>query len=243
MRSIHPAQFSTELLLPMAEMLKEAGVEDFWEVLDPFAGLGLRLQAMNEMYFKGRLILSGLEIERALVRKADRFVIRGDATDMWFSDNTFDAAVTSPTYGNGCNDNFHAKDNSRRNTYIHRIREHEGEGYELAANNTGQFGWRGGQASINKYLDLHRAAYKEVFRVLKPGAVFLVNVKNFVVGDTYVNLRRHTDEMMAEVGFEYWGDQLVYTPGMRGAKGKNQPRGTTHEYLLMFEKPDGNADD
>lgn len=235
-RSIHPAQFSTELLLPMAEMLKEAGVVGGMKVLDPFAGLGHRLEAMNVMYFKSELHLFGVEIEPALVKKAALFVQRGDATNLetMFLPETFDAAVTSPTYGNGCNDNFHARDNSKRNTYIHRIREHEGESYELDVNNTGQYGFRGGQPGINQYLEMHRLALLQLTHVLKPGAPFLLNVKNFVVGATYVNLKRHMTELAQAVGFVWIDERLVYTPGMRGAKGKNQPRGTTQEYLIMF---------
>ena len=86
-----------------------------------------------------------------------------------FRDESFDAVVTSPTYGNRFADKHNAKDGSIRRSYTHDL------GRTLHAENSGSMQW--GQA----YRDLHVKAWAECFRVVRPGGLFVLNISDHVV--------------------------------------------------------------
>jgi tRNA G10 N-methylase Trm11 len=155
----HPARFSAALLPIMARYLG-AG----WLVLDPFAGLG----GLARLGVTGaRFVLN--EIEWNVIANAQgKRRVAGNALTLPFAAETFDAVVTSPTYGNRMADHHRARDASRRNTYFHAF------GGALHCDNTGllQFG--------AAYCERHARAWSEAARVLKRGGLLVLNVSDHI---------------------------------------------------------------
>src|SRR5581483_8994857 len=155
----HPARFSDALLPIMARYLR-AG----WLVLDPFAGVG----GLARLGLTGaRFVLHEIEWN-VITQGQGKCRVAGNALNLPFAAETFDAVVTSPTYGNRMADHHRARDASRRNTYFHAF------GGALRCENTGllQFG--------AAYCERHAQAWRETARVLKRGGLFLLNVSDHI---------------------------------------------------------------
>jgi hypothetical protein len=230
-------------VVPIARAIVDALHENTrgptFNLIDPCAGLGWRLaeivdtvqaywlaDSVRFQTYPRKLEWTGVEIEEAYLAEAHPNVKWGDSTALMMTANSFDVAITSPTYGNGMNDYFEAKDYSRRNTYIHRIREFLPE-YRLAETNTGRYSYRGGRRKWGRYLDLHTQIYAEVHRVLKGGSSFIVNTKGFISGNELVDLTNVHDELLRGVGFETGTRTRVVTPGL--------PQGENWEAREVFE--------
>ena len=130
----HPAKYSDALMPVFDKILPKNG-----EILDCFAGTGKLRQ------IRPNAVLLEIEPEWAQINGA----IVGDATNMPFDSELFDAVCTSPTYGNRMADSFidHKPEKQyKRNTYTHCL------GRKLSENNSGgmQFG--------EKYKELHKKA-------------------------------------------------------------------------------------
>ena len=87
---------------------------------------------------------------------------------MHYPDAMFDAICTSPTYGNRMADHHAARDASPRHTYRHTL------GRPLHPENSGAIQW--GPA----YRAFHLTVWTETRRVLKPGAPFILNIKDHI---------------------------------------------------------------
>jgi hypothetical protein len=94
--------------------------------------------------------------------------IVGNALALDFPDASFDALVTSPTYGNRLADHHEAKDGSKRYSYRHVL------GRPLHPDNSGQLQWG------TRYREFHEKAWTEALRVLKPDALILLNSSNHI---------------------------------------------------------------
>jgi SAM-dependent methyltransferase len=152
----HPAKFS-DILLPIFS--KE--LQGYNKILDPFAGTG-KLRLVRPDAFL-------LEIEPEWAMCSGATV--GDALALPWKNGVFDAVCTSPTYGNRMADHFtdHQKNkNYTRNTYRHAL------GRPLSANNSGRMQWG------DNYRDFHKKAWVEVWRVLRPGGKFVLNVSDHI---------------------------------------------------------------
>ena len=209
----HPAQYSDALLPTMARYLR-AG----WLVLDPFAGVG----GLARLGFTGaRFVLN--EIEGNVIAQAQgKCRAMGNALTLPFASETFDAVVTSPTYGNRMADHHRARDASKRNTYYHAF------GGVMHADNTGllQFG--------AAYCERHARAWGEVARVLKHGGLFVLNVSDHIRGGRQVNVSQWHRETLCGMGLTLRASHSIKTP--RNRCGANGHLRCECEYVFVFAK-------
>jgi len=215
----HPAKY-TDVLLPIfARILQEHGAQS---VLDPMAGVG-KIGLLRDYGFSGRIVANEIEPEWAAQAPAHVEMHIGDAAAMtWARDGEFDAIVTSPTYANRMADHHNARDGSRRYTYRHML------GRPLHPANTGKLQW--GEA----YREAHRRIWKECIRVLKPGGIMVVNVKNHIRRGEIVRVSEwHADELRRQ-GLEEVERVQVACPGMRN--GANARLRVDHEDVWVFQK-------
>lgn len=151
----HPAKFSQTILSVLREVVPKDAL-----VLDPFAGTG-RVHSIGDCTV-------GVEIEPEWADMHPRTIV-GNALALPFPDGTFDAIVTSPTYGNRLADHHNARDASRRHSYTHDL------GRTLHPDNSGTlYFW---QAS---YKEFHVKAWTEALRVLRNGGLFFLNASDFI---------------------------------------------------------------
>lgn len=203
-----PARYSDALLPVLAGFL-----EGYERILDPMAGTGsIRLVRPD-------CELLELEPEWAAIRGATV----GHATHIPWPDASFDAVVTSPTYGNRMADHHKAKDASRRNTYTHRL------GRELNPNNTGRMQWG------KTYRLQHFLIWEEVRRVLRPGGRFVLNVKDHIRKGKVVPVTRFHRLLLILMGFELISEVRIKTPGLR--HGENNKARIDYESVLVFWLP------
>jgi tRNA G10 N-methylase Trm11 len=198
----------------IADMLAAHGHEGMW-VLDPFAGVG-GVHALHP-----RFETVGVEIEPEWASAHERTIV-GNALDLPFAAHTFDAVVTSPTYGNRMADHHEARDGSKRITYRHRL------GRPLSADNTGQLQWG------DKYREFHVRAWSEVARVLRSGGLFVLNVSDHVRKGSVVPVIDWHVSAIEALGMTLLEHRTVPTPRMRfGANGAAR---VDHESVVVFRR-------
>tara|TARA_R110001606_G_C15145646_1_gene625106 strand:+ start:96 stop:776 length:681 start_codon:yes stop_codon:yes gene_type:complete len=205
----HPAKY-TDSLIPVFEgMLAECK-----SVLDPFAGTGKIHSLTAET--------TGVEIEKEW---ADMSIgtVQGDSTRLSevLKGQTFDAICTSPTYGNRMADSHIASDSSKRNTYTHTL------GRKLHDNNSGKMQWG------DSYRTLHEDVYSECVKVLNPGGVFVLNVKNHIRKGVEVDVFGWHLEALRTAGFVLRDVVRVYTSG--NGFGQNASARVPFEYVAKLE--------
>jgi len=204
---IHPAKYSDALLPIFANLLKDSKL-----ILDPFGGIGklkqIRLDAIiNEIEFEWAKEAGG---------------ICGDVLRLPFDDETFDAIVTSPTYGNRLADHHNAKDKSKRITYKHCL------GHDLHPHNSGQLQWG------EKYQEFHLLAWKECLRVLKPQGKFILNISDHIRNKRIVFVSDWHVHTLVHLGWFPVGWIPIYTPRMK--RGANNKSRVGHENIYIFER-------
>jgi len=198
----HPAKFSPSILDVIRDTLSVRGIPEDARILDPFSGVG----RCHDLGWPGTV---GVELEMPWCRVQEGPVVRGDSTRLPFAACTFDAAVTSPTYGNRFADKHRALDGSVRRSYTHDLRASQGEDYALHPGNTGGMKWG------REYWRVHGAVYDEVWRVLVDGGLFVVNVRDFIARKKVVRVVDwHRRALMAR-GFEVVDVVHVDTPRLR----------------------------
>lgn len=153
----HPATFPWAVLAVLDRLLPADGL-----VLDPFAGVGT-IHALGATLAGRRTV--GVELEPEWAAAHPNTLV-GDATALPFADDTFDAVATSPAYGNRMADSFVARDSGRRAFYSLAL------GRRLSPGSGTALQW--GEA----YRELHARATGEMVRVVKPGGLILVNIKD-----------------------------------------------------------------
>ena len=219
----HPAKYNDNLLPVFWRIIKEFRVHS---ILDPMAGVG-KIGLLRDFGFFGRIVVQDLEPE--WVYQATEYdphveIVVGDAANMtWANDEEFDAVITSPVYGNRCSDHHNARDGSRRYTYRHML------GRPLHPANTGKLQW--GEV----YREAHRRIWKECIRVLKPGGIMVVNVKNHIRRGKIMRVSEWHAEELQRQGLRLIKRVRVECPGMRN--GANARLRVDHEDVWVFRKP------
>ena len=210
----HGARYSKELLNPIANML--AGCSN---IIDPFGGTGERLAEIAERVGCKAI---GVEIQPNFIVRGD-IVQQGDATSLLFPDCTFDGAVSSPTYGQRTNDNYGGCEGWNYSTYT------AWNGGPLHRNNTGKVKFANSQ-----YKQLHIEAWMELYRVLKPGSPFVLNIKDSWQGSNIVPVSQWHYVTLRSIGFIPVRVERVACPGMRN--GSNRDKRIGKENLILFRK-------
>lgn len=199
---IHPARFSDAILDRIEMLLDEHRISGL--VLDPFAGTGRvhRLSTTNRQTI-------GIEIEPEWAATDSRTIV-GNALCLPLLDDSVDAIVTSPCYGNRFADHHRARDSSFRRSYAHDLRRLTGDPErQLHADNAGllQFG--------PAYRSFHRGAWSECARVLKRGGMLILNVSDFVRRGELVGVVSWHVEELVGLGFRVVDSVDVETPRLR----------------------------
>ena len=214
----HPARYSENLLPILARMVSGCG-----HIHDPFAGAG-RIFALAQHGFAGRITASELEPEWAACHPATEIA---DVLQLPYPDHSFDAIVTSPTYGNRMADHFTPGEgwqqaSTARNTYTHAL------GRKLSQHNSGQMQWGAG------YRDFHLQAWAECRRVICPGGLLILNISDHIRGGAVQNVTDWHIDALTGLGFVLGERVAIATRRQR--RGQNGDVRVDCEWVLRFEK-------
>ena len=166
----HPASFPKKILDVVDQILAQLAFALIWvpaRILDPFVGIG----GIGGLNWDGEIY--GVEIEPEWAEQARaRGIIThtGDARRLPWPDGFFGAICTSPTYGNRLADSYapdlsDPKHGKRRSYRIYL-------GRPLTSGNSGAM------HVGDDYRNLHRSVWADCVRVLAPGGLFLLNIKD-----------------------------------------------------------------
>lgn len=190
----HPAKYSDALMGTFVRMLRGSR-----RILDPFGGTG---KVFLLSHWLPDAQIEAVEIEPEWAAQHPLTTL-GNALDLPWTSQYFDAICTSPTYGNRMADHHDAQDDSQRLTYTHRL------GRNLHASNTGDLQWG------TEYRMVHVVAWQEARRVLEPGGRFVLNIKDHIRG----GVRQHVTDWhittLEGLGFEVQEHVKIDCPGMR----------------------------
>lgn len=207
----HPAKFTDALFGAFVEML--AGAKT---VLDPFGGTG-QIFLLNRWMPNSEIQSIEIEPEWAEINRRSTV---GNALRLPFPSKSFDAVCTSPTYGNRMADQY--IDGYERITYAAKLRR------PLHLENSGRLQWG------ESYRDFHREAWAEVLRVLKPGGVFALNIKDHIRGGKQMPVTFWHISTIELMGFDTVAHQRIDTPGMR--YGANSDLRMDYESVIKFTR-------
>lgn len=208
----HPAKFTQSIINTLQDIVV-TGI-----ILDPFAGTG-RIHLLDSNLFVPRYTI-GVEIEPEWATLHARTIV-GNALCLPFVNGCFDGVVTSPTYGNRLADNYDAKDASLRHSYRFDL------GRKLHTENSGSLYWG------EKYRVFHQTAWQEVYRVLRPGGQFIINIKDHIRNRVLQSVSNWHKQAALQCGFEWKNEMKVPVKGLR--YGQNRDR-VDHEWLYVFVK-------
>lgn len=217
----HPARYSDGMTDRFAEILAELGYTPndgpAVQVLDPFAGTG----RIHELQQHGYSTL-GVELEPEWAGLHPDTIV-GDALAFPHADASFDAIVTSPTYGNRFADHYNASDPENRRSYKFDL------GRDLTPGNSGQLHWG------PDYRDFHQIAWHEAYRVLKPGGALVLNIKDHIRNHQRHEVAAWHLEELLRIGFTLRWTEQFGTSGLRA--GANSRARIDGEQIYVMERP------
>ena len=236
LRPEHPAKFSRSVLAALSHALSEEVLgRPYYEVyppvfgdqtlgglrvLDPFAGTGL-IHVLQDYSYTSPFQTWGVELEPEWAAYHPRTIV-GDARELPFPDATLDVIATSCVYGNRMSDHHNARDDSVRHTYRHML------GRELSPGNAGELQWG------EQYRKFHTTVWRECWRVLRPGGLILMNIKDHVRAGRVIEVAAwHQTEL--ERNFTIETVEHVDTPGFR--RGANRDTRVEGEVIIHGRKP------
>lgn len=215
----HPAKFNAALLAELARLIwleahRLRRARRPVRVLDPFGGTG-RLQwcAGGPVH----VVAGDLELEWLTQAPGD--TVRADACRLPFGDDTFDVVATSPTYGNRMADRYDGRDGSRRHTYRIDLDRMPTAGSSAVM----QWG--------DEYRQLHAQAWAEAARIIRPGGLLIVNVKDHKRRGEWQQVPAWHADAMSSAGFDLEAELDVAVDGLRD--GTNHDDRAEHEQLLV----------
>lgn len=215
----HPATFRDDHIDTFRRILAPLQVTT---ILDPFAGVGTVHLLRGDGYETW-----GIEREPEWALQGGPFNLTGDALlapqvlANAGAPATFDAIVTSPSYGNRMADSHEAKDTSRRHTYRHYL------GRPIAE----------GSSAIMNWGRKYRAFHEEAWDVTTDLATryFVLNMKDHVRNGKVVEASKWHVGVLGRLGWEIVDTIIMESPGQR--HGQNRDARIDHEYVFLFEKP------
>ena len=193
-------------------------------ILDPMAGTLQRLSCL-EKPDRGYHLVWGVELEQEWVDGyPHERLMQGDAKDLPFGDQFFDAIVVSPAYGNRDSDRTGEWwDNDDRKTYAGALGRNVSEGSGCVP-----YG--------DDYRYLHTLAWCESTRVLKAGGLFFLNIKNFIKQGAIVRVSQWHRSILRQIGLVEIDDTAVPSKG-RYSGSNSRIRAEDAEKLYVFQRP------
>lgn len=239
----HPAKFSDALLPVFDSLIRDyLGENRDLRVFDPFAGTG-KIHALDFQTV-------GVEIEPEWADAHPRTRVGNSLAlpPSWTA--TFDAVVTSPCYGNRMADHHEARDAcsrcegsglvppwsygnqecskcggsglSPRKTYRHSLDRMPD------ARSSATLHWG------DEYRAFHEQAWAEVYRVLRPRGLFVLNVKDHIKDGERQRVSAWHRRTVESIGFARLETVTVPLRGMR--HGANYDARLDVEYVYAFRR-------
>lgn len=213
----HPAKYTNSFMPVFADIL-----EDTRNVLDPFAGTG-KIGLLKAYGYKGQIYANEIEKEWLKDNEFNCDVLSyEDAEYLYYPEAFFDAICTSPTYGNRMADHHICNDDSKRNTYTHCL------GRQLTDGNTGKMQYG------EQYRDKHDKIYCNLSKMIKPGGLFILNVKNHIRKGVEIDVTKFHIQTLTKHGFKLDKRLFMTTPSLR--YGANANKRVNGESILVFVK-------
>jgi hypothetical protein len=247
----HPAKFSDPIVDQLRRIVdkEQKRLGRAITVLDPFAGVGrIHLLASSN------IATTGVEIEpewascqghtipadcrRFLSEHPYRAWVDGVITPGHPPPsgvhNGWDVVATSPCYGNRFADSHDARDGSTRRSYTHDLGRKPSEGSSATLH------W--GTA----YKEFHADVYALIWKVLRPGGLFVLNVSDIVRQRTLLPTSWWHEGAAMGAGFELVPRGTVRVPTKRMRYGENhghdevetgQATRAGFEVIFQFRRP------
>lgn len=240
----HPAKFNDEILLRIAAAISDHTWFDFTNVLDPFGGIGgiHLLRPITEGYVNTTYAIelqpgwARASAERGWTFCGDLFEFSPTTSQFQYRYESgswvdceppgqFGTIATSCTYGNRMADKHNAREDSKRMTYAHTLRRN---GEEMDPDNSGGMQW--GHA----YRTFHEAAWNKCRFLLRPGGLFILNVKDHIRGGKIVQVSKWHRDTLIEMGLELVDDIQVPVRGMGFGQNQTLQEGLKVDYEHIY---------